>query len=143
MFAPFSTASSVTLTTNFSPLFIVTLSVSSVANGCNDISAQSPASTVCSLISAICSSVKSALYSHSRPFTSFREPTVLSSSTFPIQTRSGAENSTFLISAANSSTASPASASFPATFKLSMSLLRLTNPPPGSEKSYVFPFTSQ
>ena len=80
---------------------MVTVRVSSLVNGCTLIRAQSPASTVCALISSICSSVNSALYSHSSPRLSFIRPTVVSASTLLTSTSSGLLNSTEATSATN------------------------------------------
>ena len=154
---------SVTLIVNTSPVFMVTVSDSSLSNGSILIKAQSPLSTVCALISSICSSVSSAEYSHSSPLASLISPTVLSVSTFPTQTKSGFENSTlstsatnFLVSSetvtslsvsASSSVTSAELTSFSPLFvpsiipRTSMRSVKLTNPPPGRLKSYILPFT--
>ena len=92
---------SVTLIENTSPVFIVTVRVSALSKGSILISAQSPASIVCALISAICSSVSSTLYVTASPLASFSSPTTVSLSIFPIQTRLGEENSTFSTASTN------------------------------------------
>ena len=99
--SPKGSCESVTFTTNCSPFFMVTVKLSSVSKGSMLIIAQSPVFTVCALISAICSSVNSALYWHSNPLISLSLPTVLSASTFLTHTSSGFEKSTLSTSATN------------------------------------------
>ena len=148
---------------------MVTVRVSSLSNGSTLIKAQSPAFTVCALISAICSSVRSALYSQSSSLYSFSPPTVLSFSTFPTHTSSGFENATLSTSATNflvfsdtsmlssvsgivpasvvSATISSFSAASSEEFvssiipSTSTRSVKLTNPPPGMLNSYVLPST--
>ena len=166
--SPSGSLASVTRILNTSPFFIVTVKLSSVSNGSMLIKAQSPACTVCALISSICSSVSSSEYSISSLFASFRWPTVVSLSTLLIQTRPGLEKSTFSTSDTNCRVVSLISTSFSVnafsanvssalfsispssscssvsvTPRISTSASRLTYPPPGILNSYVFPFTSQ
>ena len=166
--SPSGSLASVTRTVNTSPFFMVTVRLSSVSNGSMLIKAQSPACTVCALISSICSSVNSPEYSTSSLLASFRWPTVVSSSTLPTQTRPGSEKSTFSTSDTNCRVVSLISTSFSvnafsegvssalfslslfssclsvsATPRISMSDSKLINPPPGMLNSYIFPSTSQ
>ena len=66
---------------------MVMVRVSSVSKGSRLISAQSPASTGCALISSIFASVSSSLYWHSRPYVFLISPTVAVSAIRPTQTR--------------------------------------------------------
>ena len=165
VFAPFSTASSVTLTVKTSPVFIVTVRVSVVLKGSKLISAQSPLSTSVLLIASISSSVRSAEYWHSSRRPSLISPTVVLSCTLLTDSSSGVLNSIFSTSATKSfvsgltcmsssvrrscsgasvspaSCISPESPSFSSnplfftTPRTSMSFSKLTNPPPGIEKT--------
>ena len=150
---------------------MLTVRVSSLVNECKLIKAQSPAFTVCALISAICSFVSSAEYNTSSSFSIFNLPTVVSSAALPTQTRSGLLNSTFSTSAAKRfvfsltstfssvrvSSVSASSVSVPSTFSdwftsplllsaapmTSRSFSNETKPPPGILNENLFPFTSQ
>ena len=152
---------SVTRIVKTSPSFMVTVSVSSLSNGCTLIKAQSPDWTTVLLIPSICASVSSVLYSQSSPIASFSSPTVVSVSTFSTCTNSGLLNITdstsstnfFEVSLAVTSSmplviCSSILASFSSEFvspmipRTSTRSVKLTNPPPGRLNWYILPSTS-